>query len=71
MTGALVFSKWLGYCVAGVSLLGGAAIVAGVLAAETVPPRFRITLGVVLILLGVYRFVITRTRTAEAESRNE
>jgi hypothetical protein len=42
----------------------GVAVLAGFVA-PTAPREFRITLGLVLILLAIYRVVITRVRARE------
>ncbi|OGU31758.1 MAG: hypothetical protein A2X67_05690 [Ignavibacteria bacterium GWA2_55_11] len=52
----------LGYTVAVVMALTGIAVIAGLVMRQGVPDRFRITFGVVLALMGVYRSVLTRTK---------
>jgi hypothetical protein len=42
----------------------GVAVLAGLIA-PTAPREFRLTLGIVLVLLAVYRVVITRVRARE------
>jgi hypothetical protein len=56
-------SKLLAYFVAAVSISVGVLRLIGVLFPKSVPAQMRITLGIVLILMGVYRLVITRVRS--------
>jgi hypothetical protein len=68
---ALSVSKWLGYSVAGVTFTAGVAVLAELIDLGYAPAQLRVTLGVVLVLLGIYRFVITRTKASEAQSHDE
>lgn len=55
-------SAVLGYTVSFVMAFVGVAVIAGYLVHDGVPERFRWTLGAVLVLMGIYRFFITRIR---------
>lgn len=58
-------SSVLGYSVSVVMLAVGIAVAGGMFVHQGVPAQFRIMLGVVMILMGFYRFVITRARSAQ------
>ena len=64
-------SVWLGYAVSAVMAAVGLAVAAGYLIHEGVPDRFRWTFGAVLILMGIYRFFITRTRMQQKALERE
>ncbi len=51
-------SKLFSYAIAGVSVCAGVAVVTGLLHFN-VPTQVRNTFGIVLILMGIYRFLIT------------
>ncbi len=55
----------LGYTVSAVSLVFGLLLVTGWLLRVRLPGQFRITFGVVLLLMGIYRFVLTRTKVRQ------
>ena len=57
-------SHLIAYTTAALTAGVGVAVLAG-LVAPTAPREFRITLGIVLLLLAVYRVVITRVRAHE------
>lgn len=61
----------LGYTVSTVMAGVGVAVVAGYLVHEGVPERFRWTFGVVLILMGIYRFFMTRIRVQQKAMERE
>lgn len=61
----------LGYAVSAVMMVMGVAVAAGFLVHEGVPDRFRWTFGVVLVLMGIYRFFITRTRVQQKAMERE
>jgi hypothetical protein len=66
-------TEYLGYSVSVVTFVFGLVIVSG-LAFQYIPIQMRLTFGIVMILLGVYRFVLTRTRVNrqnEDEAENE
>jgi uncharacterized membrane protein len=54
-------SIYLGYSVSAVTFVFGIIIVSG-LAFQYIPIEMRMMFGIVLILWGVYRFVLTKTR---------
>jgi len=54
-------SVYLGYSVSAVAFVFGIIIVSG-LAFQYIPIQMRMMFGIVMILLGVYRFVLTRTK---------
>ncbi len=60
-------SRVFAYAVAFVTSACGFVVAAGWFVPETVPPQLRITLGVVLVLLGIYRFAITNAKFARTE----
>ena len=43
----------------------GVMILAGFMFTDGVPDKFRIMFGVVITLMGVYRFVLTRSRALQ------
>ena len=55
-------SALLGYTVSLVMVLVGVAVTSGYLVHDGVPERFRWTFGAVLVLMGIYRFFMTRIR---------
>jgi len=46
---------------------GGFFVIFGTFVPEYVPKQFRITLGIVLVLWAIYRFIITRTKSKQYE----
>ncbi|MBI3586034.1 MAG: hypothetical protein HY088_02760 [Ignavibacteriales bacterium] len=61
------FSRVMAYAVSAVTFVMGALVLAGLFIHETVPKEFRITFGVVLVLMGIYRFAITKTKETQAK----
>lgn len=61
------FSKAFAYSIAAVTSICGVIATAGWFVPSTVPSRLRVTLGVVLILLGLYRFAITNAKTSRIQ----
>ena len=59
-------SKLFAYAVSFITVSAGVIVVLGFFVSESLPARFRMTFGVVLVLLGVYRFVMTRVRSARS-----
>jgi cytochrome c biogenesis protein CcdA len=53
---------YLGYAVSIVTFGFGIVIVSGFLIDARIPAQFRYTFGVVMILMGVYRFVLTHEK---------
>lgn len=60
-------SKYIGYSVAFVSLCVGTIFISGLFLHTTVPTQLRVMGGIVFVLLGVYRFVVTRYKAREEE----
>lgn len=58
-------SKYLKYALALFTFSFGALLLAGV-ALKELPEQVRYTFGVVLVLMGIYRFVITRLQTSRS-----
>lgn len=55
----------LGYAVSALSTVTGIVFLAGFALPESLPSHFRIMTAVVLILLGIYRFTVTRFRAIQ------
>jgi len=64
-------SAILGYSLAAVFFAFGVVVVSGIAIPDYVPKEFRLIIGVVLLLWGIYRFVLTRTKSNEAEGFDE
>lgn len=62
---------WLGYAVSAVMTGVGAAVMAGYLIHAGVPEQFRWTFGAVLVLMGLYRFFITRIKVQQKALERE
>jgi uncharacterized membrane protein len=62
-------SIYFGYSVSLIASVLGIILVSGI-AFRYMPVQMRMMLGVVMILLGIYRFVITRTK-ARQQSEDE
>jgi hypothetical protein len=63
-------SIYLGYAVSLVSFIFGIVIVSGI-SFQYIPFQMRMIFGVVMILLGVYRFVLTRTKIRQQREDEE
>jgi hypothetical protein len=63
-------SIYLGYSVSAVTFVFGTIIVSG-LAFQYIPVQMRVMFGVVMILWGIYRFVLTRTRARRQQEDEE
>ncbi len=61
----------LGYAVSAVMAAVGALVLAGYLVHPGVPDQFRWTFGIVLILMGIYRFFMTQTRRQRRRAEEE
>lgn len=59
-------STIVGYAVAATTSTLGVLVLFGMLLPETAPNQVRVTFGLVLALLGVYRFAITRVRVLQS-----
>ncbi len=46
-----------------VFFFGGLFVIFGMYFPDNIPKQFRITLGIVMALWGIYRFVVTRTKS--------
>ena len=64
-------SKLFGYSMSVIMTGVGIITLFGFVISENVPKQFRIMFGVVFILWGIYRFVITRTRASQAGRLDE
>jgi hypothetical protein len=64
-------TKYLGYSVSLVSLCVGTILLFDLFVQTTLPAQFRTMCGVVFLLLGVYRFVVTRAKIREIESSDQ
>lgn len=58
--------KILKYALAFFSCALGISVLAGVVLHDPVPAQIRYTFGTVLVLLGIYRFVMTKMRTSRS-----
>ncbi len=61
----LSIDSYVGYALSAVFFAFGLLVVFGLVIPEGVPKQFRITLGVVLLLWGLYRLVLTRTKSIQ------
>jgi len=55
----------------GIMGVAGVFVLSGVLMSQGVSTQIRIIFGLVLVLYSVYRFMMTRTRSKQAESPEE
>jgi cytochrome c biogenesis protein CcdA len=62
---------YLGYAVSAVTFIAGAAIAFGFLIDVRFPAQFRIMFGVVFMLMGVYRFVLTQAKIRQWKAEDE
>ena len=60
------FSKTLAFGVSLLSLACGVVVAWGFGIPDGVPSRLRVTMGVILMLLGIYRFAVTRMKSGKA-----
>ena len=63
-------SIYLGYSVSAVTFAFGIIIVSGVVFSY-IPIQMRMMFGIVMILWGIYRFVITKTRAGRQHEDEE
>ena len=61
------FLRYFGYAASTTLSLLGVLIIVGLLIPSYVPSNFRVLLGVVLVLYGVFRFVSLRFKKPEDE----
>ncbi len=64
-------SLLLAWAVAIVMLGSGIVVLAGWFLPKTAPNYLRVMLGIVFLLMGVYRFLMTRLQAKQAERLNE
>jgi hypothetical protein len=64
-------STIVGYGMSGIMGVAGVFVLSGVLMSQGVSTQIRIIFGLVLVLYSVYRFMMTRTRSKQAESPEE
>ena len=62
--------SYLGYTVSAVTFIFGVIILSG-LAFQYIPVEMRIMFGVVMVLMGIYRFVLTRTKIRQKSEGEE
>ncbi len=62
--------KMFAYAIAGITFSAGVAIVTGLLHFD-VPPQVRLTFGAVLILMGIYRFLVTYWKPKPSKWRRQ
>lgn len=63
--------RWVVLALATGAMLAGAAIIAGLLVPSRLPEEFRVVLGAVILLYGVYRFVIAWFRRPAGDAGRE
>lgn len=61
------FLRYFGYAASTMLSLLGVLIIVGLLIPSYVPSNFRVVLGVVLVLYGIFRFVSLRFKKTEDE----
>jgi uncharacterized membrane protein HdeD (DUF308 family) len=61
------FLRYFGYAASTTLSLTGILIIAGLLIPSYVPSKFRVLLGVVLLLYGIFRFVSLRFKRSDDE----
>jgi hypothetical protein len=61
----------VGYGMSGLMAVVGVLVLSGIVALEGLPVQLRLLFGVVLILYGVFRFMMTRSRAKQAESSDK
>ncbi len=59
---------YLAYLLSAVFFFGGLFVIFGVFLPSRVPEQFRIMLGIVLMLWGIYRFVVTYTKSRQLDN---
>ena len=64
-------SRLFAYAVSFITVGAGVIVVSGFFVSESVPVQLRATFGVVLVLLGIYRFVITRMKATRPAGTEE
>ena len=64
---AAKFLRYFGYAASTTLSVAGLLIIAGLLIPSYVPSRFRVLLGIVLVLYGIFRFVSLRFKKPDDE----
>ena len=64
-------STIVGYAMSGIMGIFGILVASGVLMSQGMSSQMRVIFGLVLVLYSVYRFMMTRARTRQAESTEE
>jgi len=64
-------SRILALTVSAVMVIAGIAVLAGVFLPPTAPKTLRLTLGIVFLLMGAYRFLMTRLQAQKRERFDE
>jgi hypothetical protein len=64
---AAKFLRYFGYAASTMLAAAGLLIIAGLLIPSYVPSRFRVLLGIVLVLYGIFRFVSLRFKKPDDE----
>ncbi|HWP83256.1 MAG TPA: hypothetical protein VNN76_11445 [Bacteroidota bacterium] len=60
------FSAAIGYAVSVITATCGVFVLLGFFLPKAVPENVRITFGIVIVLLGIYRFAVTRLRSTQS-----
>ncbi len=63
-------SIYLGYLISAIALVFGFVLVSGI-AFNYVPVQMRVMFGVVIMLVGIYRFILTRTKLRQQSEDEE
>jgi hypothetical protein len=61
------FLRYFGYAASTTLSIVGLLIIAGLLIPSYVPSKFRVLLGIVLVLYGIFRFVSLRFKKPDDE----
>ena len=60
-------SIYLGYSISIISLCTGIVLLAGIFIPTTIPSQLRMMVGIVFVLMSMYRFVATRYKIREQQ----
>ncbi len=58
----MIWMKYLAYAIASIFVLFGASLIAGYFNSDILPGQLRLMMGIVLILYGIFRIVITYSK---------
>jgi len=64
-------STIVGYTISALMASVGILVLSGVLMTEGMTTELRVLFGIVLVLYGVYRFMMTRARTRQEEESSD